>query len=101
MTRVTAKNRINKILRECTSGLFSDEYWQPIHKSFRAIIEAGFDIIITNTQYQEDYRGIPISKVWKFEIAFGNKPIYGVMTAHGAGTVEDPLNRYDISAYVS
>ena len=44
----------------------------------------------------------PESKTWYIEMRFiGNdgkpKVINGHMTAHGAGSVEDPLERYDIT----
>lgn len=103
MTRITIKNKINKILRETTAGLHSDDCWSPVYASWDVIREAGFDLNITGATYQDkDDDGIPTSKVWTFEIDMGSKkPIYGILTAHGAGTVEDPLCKYDISAYVS
>jgi len=63
---------------------------------------AGFEVTIQNTKYGQDEKGTPCQKVWHFEISMGvdKKPLYGILTAHGAGTVEEPLKRYDISAYV-
>jgi|WetSurMetagenome_2_1015567.scaffolds.fasta_scaffold374983_2 hypothetical protein len=102
MTRTTAKNRINAILRDTTKGLFSDDCWQPVNQAWRVLRQHGFEAQVTNTRYGHDANSNPSEKVWFFEIPFeGKKPFQGVLTAHGAGTVEDPLSRYDISAYVS
>ena len=103
MTRVMIKNKINKILRETTKGLHNDTCWYPVQRAWDAIADAGFDLILTGATYQDDNdAGIATSKVWTFKIDMGvNKPIYGIITAHGAGSVKYPLDRYDISAYVS
>lgn len=101
MTRATAKNTINKILRTTTNGLHCDECWLPVYKAFEAIKQAGFELEISESKYAQDANGNPASKIWKYEITYGSKPIYGVLTAHGAGTVADPLSKYDISAYVN
>jgi len=102
MTRVTIKNRINKILREKTAGHFNDTGWVPVNTSFSAIREAGFDLNLTGTKYDKDAAGNPCSKTWTFEIDMGSKkPIFGICTAHGAGEIGNPLSSYDISAYVS
>ena len=48
----------------------------------------------------------PQSKMWEFNIDFiGNdgkpKKIYGNLTAAGAGSVEYPLDKYDISVVLT
>lgn len=100
--RRTYRNRINRILADNTRGLFRDEYWQPVHASFRALESAGYEVNLTGANYDHDENGTPCRKVWTFEVAFGtSKPFYGIMTAAGAGTIEDPLSAYDVTAYVS
>lgn len=99
MTRQQIKNKINKLLRENTKGLYSDEAWIPVNNMWKILRDAGFDITITSAEYQNQ-NGLLSSKMWKFEVECGKKPIYGVLTAHGAGSVEYPLDKYDISAYV-
>ena len=103
MTRVTIKNRINDALKITTNGLHKDDYWAPVTAAWKAIRLLGYEVLITSANYTENDKGVPISKTWKFEVTFGenSKPFYGILTAHGAGTVEDPLLKYDISAYVS
>ena len=97
------RKEINSILRKSTSGLHRDDFWNPIHEAFKKIWDAGFDMEIQNTRYGKNEKGAPSEKVWLFEInlPFSKKPLYGICTAHGAGTVNDPLSCYDISAYVS
>lgn len=103
MNRQTAKNQINRILREATAGLHRDEYWKPVADAWKRLADAGWVVRLIKTEYRwED--GKPVEKFWQYEVYDGarlNSPIPGVLTAHGAGTVEDPLSAYDISAYVS
>jgi hypothetical protein len=100
-SRQTTKNRINKILTATTKGRFNDEYWLPVQAAWKALHDAGYQVQINSSEYQWE-NGKPKDKQWKFEIpAEKGKPFYGVLTCHGAGTVEDPLSVYDISAYVS
>lgn len=101
MTRQTVKNRVNKMLSELTKGLFTDDYWTPVYGAFRALEAAGFAVELTGSKYGHDEHGSPNEKVWTFQIPMGCKPLYGILTAHGAGTVNDPISAYDISAYVS
>ncbi|MCK9369207.1 hypothetical protein M0R04_04650 [Candidatus Dojkabacteria bacterium] len=101
MTRNTAKNRVNKILHESSKGIFSDDSWNQIHNIFRELSENGFQADIMSTMYHQNVYGIPISKEWRIQITVETgKPLNGIITAHGAGSVEYPLDRYDISAYV-
>ena len=101
ITRTAVKNKINKVLTDVTKGLHDDNSWVPVYKAFEEIRALGFDVAITDSHYTTDAEGHPDSKCWKFEVKFGKKPIFGIITAHGAGSVEDPLGWYDVSAYVS
>ena len=104
----SARNFVNKILSAHSKGFFSDEDWGEIHKIWNAMNAAGLDWNTTDNKYIKDPTrpmDMPISKEWRFEVRFTNnnqRPtiLYGVATAHGAGSVEDPLGRYDITAYV-
>lgn len=117
MSNRDAKKFVNTLLGRHTSGFFRDNGWTPIHKTFKDLDRHGIDYSITSSDYgvsrnfQDTWSGekwkIPNDfKQWKFEIEFQNNKgrettLYGVMTAHGAGSVEDPLDRYDVTAYVS
>ena len=86
-----------------TAGFFKDNSWEGIYKNFYDELEkAGVNYTIEGSEYQKNEEGVPSSKSWKFEINFTTnkgKPaiIYGRITAHGAGSVSDPLNKYDIT----
>lgn len=99
MTKKTFKNRINKILTDNTKGIFSDQYWQPVQATWKALQEAGYFVSIGSTAYQHNADGIPVSKNWMFTVEAEGYVVQGILTAHGAGSIQDPLDRYDISAY--
>ena len=65
--------------------------------------DSGLDWNITGSNYDND-QGVPTGKTWQVQVDYigrGGKPtsIHGVVRAAGAGTVEHPLERYDIVAY--
>ena len=106
MTRATHRKNINLALRSCTFGIHHDDCWAPIHLAFRSLEKAGWTVNLTGSRYEHDAdTGRPVRKVWTFEIPFGDsskaKPFYGIITAAGCGSVEDPLASYDVVAYVS
>lgn len=93
----------NIIPHEQIKGFFSDEAWEGIHQIWTAFDNSGIDWGITGSEYQH-YDGVPSGKKWQIEVNYfdkNNKPksIYGTVIASGAGTVEDPLSRYDIVVY--
>ena len=100
-----SKRIVNKIIPD-VKGLFSDQSWEGIKKIWDAFNISRLDWTIIDTRYLQNEKGIPIAKEWKIKIDFINDKgrgtsLYGSVTAHGTGTVEDPLSRYDITAYVS
>jgi len=103
MTRQTIKNQINKILSDNSKGIFSDECWEPINNIWKALTAAGFDYTIWDCHYSDRaLNNLDTGKRWKFFITLEKgKPIYGVIYAAGCGTLNDPLCKYDITAYVN
>ncbi len=106
MSKVSAKRHVNHLLSRYTRGLFNDDSWRPVNIIFKALTAAQINWELKKTQYRENDQGIPSSKEWKFEIHFLNNRgrenvLYGIIIAAGAGSVEDPLDRYDLVAYVS
>ena len=103
-----ARNIVNKkvIPQEQIKGFFTDDSWQGIQQIWKAFDGAGLDWNIAGSDYYPSHDGNPMGgKIWKIEINFINnkgKPtiLYGTVTAAGSGTMEDPLSRYDITAYV-
>jgi len=94
------------IPQEQIKGVFSDDSWQGVQQVWNAFNEAGLDWDIMGSDYYPSSEGNPMGgKIWKIEVNFTNNKgrptkLYGNVTAAGAGTVEDPLSRYDITAYV-
>jgi hypothetical protein len=108
-SNVVAAGRVNKVLSSLSKGLFSDNSWEAIHKIFNKLQGLGLEVSITSTKYggqSDSSNGMPKFKEWQISIPFTNKNgkpavLTGQITAHGAGSVEQPLDRYDITAYVS
>jgi hypothetical protein len=109
-TRAAARKAINKILAAGTVNekgghFFDDDYWKPVHKMFNDLNAAGFDFTIEKAQYvtacDQDF-DLPTRKEWHIEVqALGYYNSFpGIITAHGAGTVDYPLSRYDVTAFV-
>lgn len=106
MSNVQARRFVNKLLKKHTQGYFNDENWRPIHKTFKELDNHSIDYSIEKTQYGKTPDGNPNSKTWEVEIEFTNNKsrntkIYCRIVASGAGTVSDPLSRYDVVAYAN
>ena len=103
-----AAKAVNTILATMARGMFSDNSWEAINKIFSKLNEAGIPVETLNTKYggQSEQSPMPTFKEWQIKIPFTNnkgKPtdLVGQITAHGAGSVQQPLDRYDITAYVT
>ena len=100
-TKQTWKRRIQKILSDNSRGIFSDNSWEQVHKIFAAVNASEAVLYVGATAYRQNEDGTPVEKKWLFTVEVENFIFQGVLTAHGAGSVKDPLDRYDISAYIS
>jgi hypothetical protein len=105
-TNRQARSLVNKLLDKVAKGIFRDEYWRGVKQVWNVLDKAGIDWHITRSEYHKNREGVPESKEWKFEVEFVNdrgRPttLYGVVLASGTGSVEDPLEKYDVIAYVS
>ena len=99
----TQRRQINREI--CgTPGLFSDESWEAIHGVFDRLTKVceanGFEWHLAGTKYFHDSTGSPCRKVWSFTVTDGRRSSDGVVIAAGAGSVADPLSRYDVVAYI-
>jgi hypothetical protein len=107
MNRRQACRFVNAILARHTKGLFRDDSWQPVQAIWKELSAEGITWQLENAEYQHDAQGRTTSKVWKFKVLYRNDRgvsptiLYGVITASGAGSVSDPLEKYDLVAYVS
>jgi len=101
----SARNLVSKLVYSLSTGIFSDESWEGVRRIWDALDDNNINWDITDNRYLHDERGNPTAKEWKFEINFTNNKgrpttLYGTLTAHGAGSVQSPLDKYDISVMV-
>ena len=101
-TKTKALKIIGEILRKHSKGFFQDEYWIPVHDIFSELTFHGIDYVLISA----DYDGKMTSKRWNMSFEFINDKgkniiIYGNIIASGAGSVENPLSRYDLVGYCS
>lgn len=100
ISKKTFVNQLYRAINPYTKGFFTDTSWQPIHNVINVFKEMNLDWNLIKSYYDNEMPNK--SKTWKFEINFTNnrgKPdkIYGTIVAAGAGTVDDPLSRYDVT----
>lgn len=100
ISKQSLKNKIYKVIGPYIKGFFTDESWESIRKIWDIFDEMGLNWAMTDSKY--DGNVPPQNKTWKFEIDFINNKgkqdkIYGMVTAAGAGTVDDIFSRYDIT----
>jgi hypothetical protein len=104
MPNEKARKVVSNVLHKHTpKGILHDTDWQHIHAIFKALDAEKLNYSLTKADYMHDEQGRPKAKEWKFEVYFTNKAgkptiLYGSITASGAGTVEDPLEKYDVTA---
>jgi len=99
-TKITCKRRIQKVLSENSTGIFSDNSWEKVHSIWAAVRAIGADLVIESAEYGHNVDGVPIQKKWLYTVTLEGYTFTGVLTAHGAGSIKDPLDKYDISAYI-
>lgn len=102
LSKARLKTLINKETKSCWyNKVYKDQYWQGPKCIWDTFDRLNFNYVITKNQYRHDEKGVPSGKEWYFEIYWhDNKTKYqtlkGYLVAAGAGTVADPLSRYDI-----
>jgi len=101
-----AKKFVNNLLFPLTKGFFRDDSWKGVQRIWKELDRVGFDWVMTDNKYSHDEEGRPSGKTWWFEVRFYNNNdrytvLNGIVRAAGAGSIEDPLERYDLVAYVS
>lgn len=105
-TNRQAKILVNNLISN-SGGIYSDNAWEGVNAIWRKMKNAKINYELSEPpKYTNNESGSPISKRWNFTVKFKNAKgldsiLYGVIVASGAGTVEDPLSRYDVVAYVS
>lgn len=95
----TAINKINVRTNQFTKGIFRDEYWTGVKKIFEVFGQMGLDWNLVSAEYDREQP--PKYKTWNIEIRYvdnlgSQKTIGGYVRAFGAGSVEYPLDAYDL-----
>lgn len=120
MSKRQASIFINKLFRPHMRGIYRDPVWKPVQAMFKAMRDNNIDYYIESAEYsvspslRQTYNTTSKTtwdtpndnKTWKFTIEFEdnngrNKKLYGHIVASGAGSIEDPLEKYDVVGYVS
>lgn len=106
LDRRQAVNVINKTIQTADlKGFFSDQFWAPVQRIWKALDKRGIQHTLEKTWYDKDDSGNPSTKTWLFKVEWKDakgKPqvAHGRVVASGGGSVSDPLSRYDVTAYV-
>ena len=103
VTKTTFVNRLHGLVNPITRGFFTDNFWEPVQKVWKLFSSLGIEWRLGGSKY--DSGNPPTGKTWEFEINFVNnigkvQKLYGRVRAAGAGTIEDPLSRYDVTMTV-
>ncbi len=106
LSKQQAIRNLHKHVDPIVKGFFKDEYWKPIQDVWKKFTLMDLDYDFTGAEYYHDKNRVPIGKRWGFEVDFINNrdkknTIKGVITAAGAGSVKDPLDRYDVTITMS
>lgn len=107
MDKRTGLRRINAVIAGAhLGGIFRDRHWAPIQKLWQKFEDEGIPILRKDSFYSMDDHGNPNAKTWKFTVEWqipNGRPVivYGQVVASGAGSVNDPLDAYDVVAYAN
>lgn len=110
LSKARLKTMIYKATKPCTHNkLYKDQYWQGPNCIWNAFNKLDLNWNITGSEYRTEKNPsksmtfqMPTAKEWTFEIMWDNdkgKSIKqkGLVTAAGAGSVDDPLDKYDLN----
>ena len=106
-TKQQAMKIVNKIFAPLTKGIHTDQYWKGVSAIWDAMSKANVSYTQTGSEYKKDKdSNVNTSKIWNFEVTFNDAKgkeqiIHGRVVASGAGSVKDPLDKYDVVAYVN
>lgn len=109
MSKGKLKTLLYKETKKYTfNKLYTDDYWKGPQAIWGVFNNLNLNWNITNSEYQRDKDNktpgfvMPSRKVWSFVIHWNDnkgksQKIEGTLTAAGAGSVKDPLSKYDIN----
>ena len=104
ISQAKLKSQMYSVISKYT-GLYNDNAWQAINKLVKDLQGILPDITIIDSKYEHDEFGNPNGKRWWYcgIITEKGKPRVVVieLCASGAGSVKNPLDKYDITALVN
>lgn len=94
------KTKLRNVIQDKIQGFFSDNSWEAVRN-----VQKALDSVLPNLSVYEakyDPESPPTYKRWLMVGAFKtpegkNRAVWVSITASGAGTVEDPMSKYDLS----
>ncbi len=101
MSNERARKFVAKIARSgYHNGIYNDDFWDGKNGILKALGDAGIDYDLISAQYSPEFPNT--WKEWKLKFTFDNdrgiqKEMIGTIIAAGAGSVEQPLDRYDMN----
>jgi len=105
ITPAKLKSQMYNIISKYT-GLYSDDSWQAITKMMGELTKLLPNLTVIGSEYKHDEKGQPNRKIWNYAgVVKDKKGKYQIVvvdtTAHGAGSIKDPLDKYDITCLVN
>lgn len=108
LSKPQLKNLIYKETKKCTHNkIYKDSYWEGPKCIWNTFDKLNLNWTMLGSKYRtSNIKGkmgyqMPDAKEWKFEIQWETvkgmiKKTGGYLVAAGAGSVEDPLSKYDL-----
>lgn len=112
-SKQSAKNMLYKAIKKHhINRIYKDEYWEGPKNIWKTFDQLNLNWQIDSSRYVkgDSKMGtnpmVDVAKEWRFTIWFDNnkgkqQKLYGQLIASGAGSVEDPLEKYDIIVVIS
>lgn len=89
------QKEINDLLRNVTKGMFHDQQWLAVRMVADTLRRYGYDVETNGGKYQES--GHNKAKIYTIRAEKDGEVFDGSIYCMGAGTVDDPFSKYDIS----
>lgn len=101
MNNARARKLVGDVVRKAYhTGLYKDDHWEGVKQIYHALDQAGIDYDLLNAKYSPEFPNT--WKRWNLSFKFTNDKgreteLFGTIIASGAGSVEQPLDRYDMN----
>lgn len=113
LSKARLKTLLYKETKKCTyNKLYKDTGWNGPQCIWNTFDKLRLNWHLTGNEYHTEKNPaksmtyqMPTRKEWRFEISFDNNKgkytkLQGHVTAAGAGSVDDPLSRYDVTMVI-